>query len=186
MSFAMLEKGPLEAVVASAFNEGIVMLCSTHDEGSNVAKAYPASMTSTLAVAACNEYGTLNRPIKDEDFQYMLQGVKVPAGVVPFLDSTDRISGSSVATAIAAGLSSLILSCLRLANPEQEFKGRSRAEKVENKLKEMKESGGSKYVMLDRFGKIHERSKTGEPITAEGVIGKFKVEALIPNEAIKI
>ncbi|KAK0654007.1 peptidase S8/S53, subtilisin/kexin/sedolisin [Cercophora samala] len=177
MSFAMLEKAELlTTAVAEAHRKGIVMLCSTHDEGSNVDQAYPASLVETLTVAACNEYGTLYRPIKTDGFQYMVQGLNVPAGVIPFLDSADRISGSSVATAIAAGLSSLILSCLRLANPHQDFEGRYRAEKVEDKLKEMRQSSESKYIILDKFGGIDSRIKTGEPTTAEGVLKKFELE----------
>ena len=178
MSFAMLEKATmLEKAVAGAYEDGITMLCSTHDEGSNVDKTYPASMVETLTVAACNEYGTLLRPGKTDGFQYMLQGLNVPAGEVPFLDSADRISGSSVATAIAAGLCSLTLSCLRLANPNHIIDGFSRSVKVKEKLDELKHEG-TRYVILDMFGGIDKNRKAMTPITAQGVIETFRLEDL--------
>lgn len=48
-----------------------------------------------------------------------MQGQQVAAGVIPFLEPIERISGSSVATALAAGLSSIILSCNWLENSER-------------------------------------------------------------------
>lgn len=57
----------------------------------------------------------------------MFQGLNIAAGVIPFLESNDRISGSSVATAIASDISSLILSCARLntCNPAEGWHGES-------------------------------------------------------------
>jgi len=74
-----------------------------------------------------------------------------------------------VATAIAAGLSSLIISCLRLANPEQTFEGVRRAKTVEKKLDDMP-SKETKYVLLEKFGGIDEKIKEGEPINAEVIL----------------
>ena len=74
-----------------------------------------------------------------------------------------------MATAIAAGLSSLIISCLRLANPEQTFEGVRRAKTVEKKLDDMP-SKETKYVLLEKFGGIDEKIKEGEPINAEVIL----------------
>jgi len=74
-----------------------------------------------------------------------------------------------VATAIAAGLSSLIISCLRLANPEQTFEGVRRAKAVERKLDDMR-SKGTKYVLLEKFGGLDQKIKEGEPINAEVIL----------------
>ena len=182
MSFAILETNPsLGSVVRRARNDhGIVMLCSTHDEGSNVGRAWPASLEETFAVTACDEYGTPYRAMMNDSFKYMIQGLNVAAGVIHFLDSADRISGSSVATAVAAGLSSLILSCLRMANPDQKFEGARRYKMIERKLNEMrpKEPKDSKYVKLEKFGGIERRMSNGEPINADVIIGDaFKVGA---------
>lgn len=130
----------LDTAVSKAGTDGIVMLCGTHDEGSNVGRAWPASSPSTFAVTTCDEYGTLYRAMKGDSCKYML------------LDSADRISGSSMATAMAAGLSSLILSCLRISNPDQDFEGVHRYNLVEAKLNEVLSHSESKYVCLKKFG----------------------------------
>ncbi|KAH7554717.1 hypothetical protein BM1_07378 [Bipolaris maydis] len=77
-----------------------------------------------LRMASCNMYGKLlydfddntiddpNKKVNQYDFRINSQDVAV--GAIPFLTgSTDQISGSSVATAIAAGLCSLLIACLR-------------------------------------------------------------------------
>jgi hypothetical protein len=187
MSFSILETSDsLDQAISAAGLKGIVLLCSTHDEGSNVGKAWPAASPATFAVTACDEYGSLFRAMKEESYKYKLQGLNVAAGVIPFLDSTDRISGSSVATAVAAGLSSLVLSCLRLANPGQKFEGGRRVRMVEEKLDEML-SKGTKYVLLEKFGGIDKKVKRGEPINAEVILGDaFKTDAPLRITADKI
>ena len=131
MSFTMSESRPeLKKVIQRAENAGIVMMCSNHDEGANLKASYPAQYKpSTWVVTACDEYGFTprERKLPTGEGYYMLQGLNVAAGVVPFLESNDRISGSSVATAIASGLSSLILSCARLntCNPRKRLHGES-------------------------------------------------------------
>ncbi|KAJ6436126.1 putative reverse transcriptase [Purpureocillium lavendulum] len=111
---------------------------------------WPATLSATFAVAACYEYDTLYREMIEDSCKYILQGLKVPASVIHFPDADDRISGSSLATAVATGLSSLILSCLRPANPEQQFSG-LRWVKLEEKLNEMPSHSNSKYVILEKL-----------------------------------
>ncbi|KAK3938154.1 hypothetical protein QBC46DRAFT_441511 [Diplogelasinospora grovesii] len=171
MSFAILETSVLlDTTIADANADGIVLLCSTHDEGSNVGKAWPADSAETFTVTACDEYGAL--PRITNEYKYKLQGLNVAAGVIPFLESPDRISGSSVATAIAAGPSSLIVSCLRLANPDRPglFTSTRRRTEVEKYLDAMQSAEGSKYVLLEKFGRIDAKIKDGEPIKAEVIL----------------
>ncbi len=54
-----------------AEDAGIVMTCSTHDEGSRIDNAYPAGYKdelkhSLLVLAACDKYGTLLRDVERE------------------------------------------------------------------------------------------------------------------------
>lgn len=122
--------GKLSDVINAAKEQGIVMMCSNHDEGAKSKTSYPADYRDkTWVVTACDEYGFPPRerePPKGLGY-YMFQGFNVAAGVIPFLESNDRISGSSVATAIASGISSLILSCARLntCNPAKDWHGES-------------------------------------------------------------
>lgn len=105
----MSKKDRLDEVIKEAKNSGIVMMCSDHDEDANTMVSYPANCDYTWVVTACDEYGFTprERKLPTGPGYYMFQGLDVPAGVIPFLESSDRISGSSVATAIASGISSL-------------------------------------------------------------------------------
>ena len=127
MSFSILEYSPaLRDAVEKAKNQGIVMLCSHHDQGAAVKDAWPAKFApSTFVITSCDDYGYTERKAEttEKEGHYKLQGHNVTAGVVAFVESQDRISGSSVATAIAAGLSSLILSCARLSLCDPEAEG---------------------------------------------------------------
>lgn len=159
-----------------ADDNDIVMLCSDHDQGSNVKEAWPAAYGQTMTIAACNDYGTLQRPHEGEklEHKYALAGLNIPAGAVPFLESLERISGSSAATAIAAGLSSLIISCDRIAAGA--FHARynqsmvSKISKVERHLDSMKATDTGKYVLPEKFGNIDKKYNPGEEVDAWGVI----------------
>ena len=170
MSFAILDTNErLRKACAKADDKGIVMVCSTHDEGSNISESWPAEYGQAITITACDEYGGLPRNTT-ETYDYGLHGLDVAAGVVPFLESNDRISGSSVATAIAAGLSSLILSCDRLAHPGKKYEGYDRKNMVEIQLKKMRSSKQEKYVILERFADIDLKIKDGLDINVEGIL----------------
>jgi hypothetical protein len=97
---------------AEASNQDILMICSTADDGENKDVAYPAYFKDlTTGIAGCNAFGSLLKNATSTDAEWYLPGSNVNAGVVPFLTGEPRVSGSSVATAIAAGLASLTLSC---------------------------------------------------------------------------
>ncbi|KAF5012574.1 hypothetical protein F66182_15251, partial [Fusarium sp. NRRL 66182] len=129
MSFALSDPGTnLSKKVNEARDRGIIMTCSAHDEGSRVKPAYPASyreenneVDSIIVLAACDQYGKLLREAAVQEPDYKFQGNHVFAGVVPFVKSEENITGSSVATAMAAGMCSLILTCDRLAHPGKEY-----------------------------------------------------------------
>lgn len=120
MSLTIGEKGDLTKWMAKANEEGIITTCSTHNEEAETEDAYPIGLRSkdkiVINLAACDEYG---RPIREaglDDCDYLIKGQKMAAGAVPFLKSKETIDCSSVATALAAGLCSLTLTCDRLQN----------------------------------------------------------------------
>jgi hypothetical protein len=152
------------------------MLCSTQDEGPSVSPAYPAEYPETIAIAACDEYGQNSRD-KETRYNYKIHGLEVAAGTVPFLVSEDRISGSSVATAIAAGLSSLILACDRLAIPGRKYIDQfgnkekfGRQEIVEQYFEKMTVKPDTKYLILEQFGNIDSKIGDGLEIDAEEIL----------------
>jgi hypothetical protein len=119
MSFAFEETDTtLYDVIEKAKNKGIVILCSTADQGNNSSQVWPAGYESaTIAIAACNSYGNLAPWSSGVAAKYFFQGMDVATERIPYMKSEEHISGSSVATAIAAGVASLILACYRMANP---------------------------------------------------------------------
>ena len=136
MSFA-LEGGDkdiaLWEAVKNANSKRIVMVCSTADEGENNSDVWSARYDETISIAACSNTGkaaAMSNTTKaefffrGEDIIYESQFLGVsyrdaldsrsisgPGSLPP---SIERISGSSVATAIAAGVASLFLACCRL------------------------------------------------------------------------
>lgn len=173
-----------------ASDTGIVITCSMHDEGSRTSDAYPAEyrtgdlIDSILVLAACDEYGKPLREVDYNKIDYKLIGNHVPAGVVPFVKSEEYISGSSVATALAAGLASLALTCDRLANPEKNIikttmllkggnkldtdKTKYRLGIVKKHLEEMAADKDDKFVILDKFGGIAAPSIGQDVVTQAG------------------
>ncbi|KID96017.1 Peptidase S8/S53, subtilisin/kexin/sedolisin, partial [Metarhizium majus ARSEF 297] len=170
MSFTMLETTPaLKQSIKDANQEDIVMFCSSHDEGSNVLESWPADAPETKTVVACDEYGTLFREIEPKKYDYRIPCVNVPAGTVPFLESNTHITGSSVATATAAGLGSLMLSCARLSNQAERSQ---RITIINSYFKAMLSSDKSQYVLLEKFGDIDAKVKEGEPIIAQDILSQ--------------
>lgn len=163
MSFIIREdvNEALRDQISEASKEGIVMTCSAHDEGLRTGKVYPASYhgegTSLFCLAASDEYGKPLRQLEDMGYDYMIRGKDVAAGAIPFLKSEDSITGSSVSTAIAAGLSSLILTCDRLSNPSKDYthgtQEGSRNILVRNIFEQMC-APGTKFIPLENFSQI--------------------------------
>lgn len=100
MSFAVdsdTAKKDLEDAVLQALEADIVVLCSSHDEGARVSKAWPASLLKSggdkfgklIVTAACDDYGHLLRDVESTSYSYQLPGKDVRAGAVPFVKSTE-------------------------------------------------------------------------------------------------
>lgn len=144
MSFALdkQSKDLVNEVANAASTKGIVLICSSADEGNNMPEVWPASYKETIDIAACDEWGYLS-PYSNVRAKYYFQGQKIIADATQFSDSRDEIGGSSVSTALAAGVASLILACCKIDGDEPiKLK---RREKVEQWFDEMK-GQDPKYV----------------------------------------
>lgn len=131
MSFTTTENyGPFNDAVRAAMKKGILVVCSHHDEGArSTTEIFPASLGGTtldtmLRMASCNMYGKLQHDWDDNtvdeaskkinQYDFCINSQDIAVGAIPFLAaSTEHISGSSVATAIAAGVCSLLIASLR-------------------------------------------------------------------------
>jgi hypothetical protein len=97
----------------------------------------------------------------------------MPAGLVPFLESEASLTRSSVSTAIAAGLSSLILSCDRLSNYRRVYVGRSeRVNIVKAYLGTMKPDPVLRktYILLNKFAGIDQKIRKGEDVNVDELL----------------
>jgi hypothetical protein len=138
----------IEEAIKAAIANDIAVFCSTADEGNNVDSSFPADYyeKGVFAITACDTKGKPLNISKEKGYQYQLLGKDVLVGAVPFLKSQEVVMGSSVATAIAAGLGSLILSCRRLtlgpAEGGQE-KSLSRRDEIMKRFKFMRHDADS-------------------------------------------
>lgn len=149
----------MSIAIKEANDRDIVILSSTADEG--VMTKMSATDNSThrnnndvFTIAACDRWGNLLDRSQKEGYQYRFFGHNVHVGQVPFLKSSESISGSSVATAIAAGTASLILVCCRISkacNTEQDSLHFWRCRMVRDAFYKMFEGPELKYVALENL-----------------------------------
>lgn len=109
----------MEKAIVEASKKDIVIISSTADQGVIVKQTAADASTivnnqDLFSIAACNRWGhLLDSSATGGHFSFI--GNDVHVGQVPFLKSPETVSGSSVATAIAAGTASLILACCRMS-----------------------------------------------------------------------
>jgi subtilisin family serine protease len=123
MCFCLEKKSPvLSAAIQRAAADQIVMLASTADQGWNAREVWPARCEEVCGIAACTTEGAkaTYAAHDDVDFTFPGQQISVTLGKNdPFHHANGQahvyeVDGSSVATAIATGVASLILASERL------------------------------------------------------------------------
>ena len=157
----------IKAIEKATGSNGIVMLCSTADDGNNYQIVYPASHPSVLAIAACNAFGKVTQYSTETDSDYHFQGQDIMTslrGDDHHASTRVQVSGSSVATAMAAGIVSLIIACHRILEEAKGMQGdRRRNVVVEQILKTKMVEKDSKYVQPILFFKTPEGRSTSKP-----------------------
>jgi hypothetical protein len=147
MSFALnYESDDLEAAIRKAAFQGIAMVSSTADDGDNKPEVWPAKYEGPMGIAACDQHG-LRTHYATSDAEFYFQGERIIYESLQGSEFREEISGSSVATAIAAGVASLYLSCCELDG--EEVPKAKRAEKVRAAFNDMKgkdKKDTTKYV----------------------------------------
>lgn len=128
-----------------------ILLCANPDEGYNQAKSL-LDTESTIVLAACDRSGNILKNVNKDHYTYRVRGKEINVGKVRFIDSKPIISGSSVATAIAAGLASLTLSCSRFAGNPKALKPNGMKELVDTRFYGMTEKE-DQYLRLPKFCK---------------------------------
>ncbi|KAL7915821.1 hypothetical protein GGI35DRAFT_430738 [Trichoderma velutinum] len=144
--------------IKAAREDDIVITCSTADEGNVSARSVGENNENVFSIAACDRWGNLLPQCRKTGFDYQFFGQDVYVGQVPYLESREVIEGSSVSTAIAAGMASLILACARISSPflnQEEENGRRRnwrCDTVRRRFDSMsKGNSEGKWVILDNL-----------------------------------
>lgn len=132
------ERRDLENAVIEAANADILMFCSATDKGAKQTATYPskAAPNKVFTIGAANAHGASVDYVGNlTNINYTFPGDKVEVDGGPARTTSQEIvDGSSVATALAAGLAALILYCVQvrvlLAPNDQKEKARSDFKKV--------------------------------------------------------
>ncbi|KAL6821034.1 peptidase S8/S53 domain-containing protein [Trichoderma sp. SZMC 28015] len=100
-----------QIAIEKAIKANIVVIAATAGEAYRQEDAYPANFSQVLSIAATDYWGKETPESLKEHADFMFPGKNIVART-SFLGSrhcTDEVSGTSVATAIASGVASLIL-----------------------------------------------------------------------------
>jgi hypothetical protein len=113
------EKKDFDDAIERASNAYTVIIHSTADEGANRGSSetlFGQQLGRLISIAASDELGNALRPSAKEDYKYLVQGQHRSLSELRMLRTPQATQegASSVATATAAGLASLTISCNRI------------------------------------------------------------------------
>ncbi|KAF5597985.1 intracellular serine protease [Fusarium pseudoanthophilum] len=167
------ERQDLENAVVEAANANILMFCSARDKGAHNAPTYPSKATTKIfTIGAANSSGaSVDYVGNASELSYTFPGDKVEVDSGPSRKAPPEIvDGSSVATALAAGLAALILYCIQvrvfLAKDSEKQKAREDYRKVKqhewmvkafDAIETTKESNHKFLKVWEMFGKCVEQ-----------------------------
>ncbi|KAF5558518.1 intracellular serine protease [Fusarium napiforme] len=167
------ERQDLENAVVEAANANILMFCSARDKGAHDALTYPSKATTKIfTIGAANSSGaSVDYVGNATKLSYTFPGDKVEVDSGPGRRTPPEIvDGSSVATALAAGLAALILYCIQvrifLAKDSEKQKARDDYRKVKkhewmmkafDAIETTKESNHKFLKVWEMFGKCVEQ-----------------------------
>ena len=110
----------LEKIVKKAAKNGILMFCAASDGGAVTDQTFPAESQRELVfkIGAATEEGKAWKWVGDDTrIDFIFPGFKVVQEryEAALLKKCNILTGSSVATALAAGLAALVLDCVQIA-----------------------------------------------------------------------
>jgi subtilisin family serine protease len=164
------ERRDLDNAIGEAANEDILMFCSASDRGANQTATYPskAAPNKIFTIGAASAWGAADQwigSLSSIDLTFPGDRVELPGAADAATATIKTASGSSVATALGAGLAALILYCVQVRYalaPDARAKTRAdfkKLQKHENMLRAIKDIGTTensnhKFVEVwELFGK---------------------------------
>lgn len=174
------ERQDLENAVIEAANANILMFCSASDKGAHDVQTYPskAATGKIFTIGAANSSGaSVDYVGNTSGLSYTFPGDRVEVDSGPNRKTPPEIvDGSSVATALAAGLAALILYCIQvrvfLAKDSEKQKAREAYRKVKqhewmvkafDTIETTKESNHKFLKVWEVFGKCVEQKDQTPP-----------------------
>ncbi|KAI9793750.1 MAG: hypothetical protein M1833_000696 [Piccolia ochrophora] len=124
----------LEAAIEAAAKAGILMFCAANDQGISRDESFPSACGGTkhlFKIGAAEASGVAWKWVQMTDVDFIFPGhnvVKDRPKDAP-LDKCRTLTGSSVATAIAAGLSALVLYCIQVGAINMEDSSQQQGQK---------------------------------------------------------
>jgi hypothetical protein len=165
----------LERAIIEASQADILMFCSASDEGARQESTYPSKAVNKIfKIGGADPYGNVYKPVGEPKAVDFI----LPGKLVKGEDLSDTAvkkvqqywTGSSVATALAAGLAALILYCAQLrivrATPAQ----RDKAIRDFQTLKQHER-------MMEAFKNIGTTTDSNKYLAVWGVFGKKVAES---------
>ena len=121
MSFGIREYHELmSTAISNALNKRTLLFAAASNDGANLGRAFPAQYPSVFCIHSTDGNGNpskFNPTASETDVNFSLLGEHVsshwPAGMNGHDQTVNVMSGTSVATPIAAGLAALVLSFVR-------------------------------------------------------------------------
>lgn len=121
MSFGIREDHePIYQELRNAMSKGTLLFAAASNDGANFGRAFPARCTGVFCIHSTDGHGNpsgFNPTASQVDMNFSLLGESVPSwwpfGAGGHEEVVRAMSGTSVATPIAAGLAALVLSLVR-------------------------------------------------------------------------
>ena len=129
-----------KAAIKEAADKGIVLLCAFSDQGNvSASDCYPGAFDQTIMIGAATNRGGPCTWVNEKVVDLLFPGEHIVAEQRPEASSRP-VSGSSVSTALAAGMVALLLHLIQLVDPGQHKKLR------EDMSKSLSRIANGKYI----------------------------------------
>ena len=142
----------LKNAISEAARANILMFCSASDQGAKQSHTYPSKATNLIfKIGGADAIGDLYKPVGDDEaIDFILPGKLVEGEGLSdaAINKVQYWTGSSVATALAAGLAALILYCAQIRIIRS--KGPVEVKKATEKFKALRQHEN----MMDAFREI--------------------------------
>ncbi|KAH8765996.1 hypothetical protein F5883DRAFT_460815 [Diaporthe sp. PMI_573] len=126
-----------EKAVRKAVDQNVLMFCSSPDEGDFKISDYPSAVQrdKVFRIGAAHDYGKAANQV-DKEVDFIFPGVEVNTSAA----SASPATGSSIATALAAGLAATVIYCFKICALDLKSQTQTMSQKDIERRKTMDEN----------------------------------------------